>query len=152
MIFADGQSHDPGEMLKEAELLKKMGVNILSVGYGVNVTKKIEGMKNLRTMATNHKDVFSIDFKNNDLVLEEKIEVIAKHLVQVDCPRAFARMFIAVYFHDHTLLEMQNVNMTAAQSHIGANLGLNFNSLFHSFCICTYTFISKLQKPKILLI
>ena len=100
-------------MLKEAELLKKMGVNILSVGYGVNVTKKIEGMKNLRTMATNHKDVFSIDFKNNDLVLEEKIEVIAKHLVQVDCPRAFARMFITVYFYDHTLLGMQNVNKTA---------------------------------------
>ena len=83
-------------MLKEAELLKKTGVNILSVGYGQNVTMKTTGMKNLMKMATNHKDVFSIDFKNNDLVLEEKIEVIAKHLVQVDCPRAFARELITL--------------------------------------------------------
>jgi hypothetical protein len=81
-------------MLKEAQSLKTMGVKILSIGYGQNVTMKTRGMKNLMKMATNHKDVFSIDFKNNDLVLEEKIEVIANHLVEVDCPRAFARKLV----------------------------------------------------------
>ena len=80
-------------MLEEAELLKLMGVKILSVVYGQNVTSRSFGMKNLMKMATSHKDMFSIDFQNNDLVLEEKIEVIAKHLVEVDCPRAFARKF-----------------------------------------------------------
>lgn len=78
-------------MLKEAELLKAMGVKILGVGYGQNASLARWGRKNLMTMATNHRDVFSIDFQNNDLKLEEKIEVIAKHLVEVDCPRAFAR-------------------------------------------------------------
>ena len=77
--------------MEEAESLKAMGVTILSVGYGKNVSRSTWGMKNLEKMATNHKDMFTIDFDNNDLVLEEKIEVIAKHLVQVDCPRAFAR-------------------------------------------------------------
>ena len=91
VIFADGQAHDAAVMFEEAKLLKSMGVKILSVGYGHNLTKNSFGMKNLMKMATNHKDMFSIDFKNNDLVLEEKIEVITKHLVEVDCPRAFAR-------------------------------------------------------------
>jgi hypothetical protein len=83
-------------MLEEAQLLKTLGVKILSVGYGQNVTMRSYGMKNLMKMATNNKDVFSIDFKNNDLVLEEKIEVIAKQLVEVDCPRAFARKFVLI--------------------------------------------------------
>ncbi|XP_028415528.1 collagen alpha-6(VI) chain-like isoform X2 [Dendronephthya gigantea] len=87
VIFADGHSHDADDMLRESELLKANGVTILAVGYGQNASLERYGKKNLIRMATNHRDVFSIDFQNNDLKLEEKIEVIAKHLVKVDCPR-----------------------------------------------------------------
>lgn len=80
-------------MLEEAESLKSMGVKILAVMYGNNITGNKYGMKNLMKMATRSKDVFAIDFQNNDLLLQEKIESIATHLIQVDCPRQYSRKF-----------------------------------------------------------
>ena len=91
LLFADGRAHDQKVMFEEAEKLKANGVKILSVGYGTNIT--LTNFKtNLIKMATNKKDTFIVDFKNNDLKLEEQIEVIAKHLVEVDCPRGYSGM------------------------------------------------------------
>lgn len=74
-------------MLEEAEKLKKNGVKMLSIGFGTNATLSARG--NLLRMATNEKDTFSINFKDNDLKLEGQIDVIAKQLLQVDCPRGY---------------------------------------------------------------
>ena len=95
IIFSDGASHDSSLMFKEAERLKENGIRILAVGYGSESSRnKTTFTANLLRLASAEKDVFVINFRKNDLILEEKIEALRNELVQVDCPKAPARTLI----------------------------------------------------------
>ena len=90
MIYSDGVFHDEHLVMKNVEILKRLGVRIVIVGLGRDSRKPI-AKSMLQQMASTRSDVYLVELDKPSLMVENELNEVAQHVTTLQCKDIYAR-------------------------------------------------------------